>query len=75
MMLILIKQNAPLPPKKNNTYHTVGTVPKSNRKIAEKSKIDTPSTNKQTSYFPGLVQALQRKVAGSNQFYTSKPLV
>jgi hypothetical protein len=26
----------------NKQYHTVGTVPKSNRKIAESGKIDTP---------------------------------
>ena len=25
-------------------YHTVGTIPKSNRKIRERDKIDTPST-------------------------------
>ena len=29
---------------KNLNYHFVGTVPKYNRKIAEKGKIDTPST-------------------------------
>ena len=28
---------------KDKKYHTVGTVPKSNRKIVEKGKIDTPS--------------------------------
>jgi len=26
----------------NKKYHTVGTVPKSNRKIVERGKIDTP---------------------------------
>ena len=29
---------------KNKKYHTVGTVPKSNRKIVERGKIDTLST-------------------------------
>ena len=29
---------------KNKKYHTVRTVPKSNRKIAERCKIDTPNT-------------------------------
>jgi hypothetical protein len=28
---------------KNKKYHTVGTVPKSNRKIVEKSEIDSPN--------------------------------
>ena len=29
---------------KNKTFPTVGTVPKSNRKIVERNKIGTPST-------------------------------
>jgi len=29
---------------KNKQYHTVGTVPKANRKIIERGKIDTPNT-------------------------------
>ena len=29
---------------KTKKYHTVRTVPKSNRKIAERGKIDTPNT-------------------------------
>jgi hypothetical protein len=29
---------------KNKKYHTVGTFPKSNRKIAERSKINSPNT-------------------------------
>ena len=29
---------------KNKIYHTVGTVPKSNRKITERDTIDTPNT-------------------------------
>jgi hypothetical protein len=29
---------------KNKIYHTVGTVPKSNRKITEKDTIDNPNT-------------------------------
>jgi len=28
----------------NKKYHTVGTVPKSNRKIVERCKIETPNT-------------------------------
>ena len=28
---------------KNKKYHTVGTIPKSNRKIVERGKIDTPN--------------------------------
>ena len=31
-------------PSKDNKYHTVGTIPKSNRKIVEKGKPDTCST-------------------------------
>jgi hypothetical protein len=47
---------------KNRKYHTVGTVPKSNRKLVEreaKSKIDTPTRKYMTAHFPVLVQALQ----------------
>jgi len=46
---------------KNRKYHTVGTVPKSNRKIVErgKIKIDTPTHKYMTAHFPVLVQALQ----------------
>jgi len=29
---------------KSKKYHTVGIVPKSNRKIVERGKIDTPDT-------------------------------
>jgi len=29
---------------KNKKYHTVGTIPKSNIKIVERGKIDTPNT-------------------------------
>jgi len=29
---------------KNKKYHTVGTVPKSNRKIVERGKVYTPNT-------------------------------
>jgi len=31
---------------KSKKYHTVGIVPKSNRKIVERGKIDTPDTQK-----------------------------
>jgi hypothetical protein len=30
---------------KNEKYYTVGTIPKSNIKIVEKGKIDTPNTH------------------------------
>jgi len=47
---------------KNTKYYTVGTVPKSNRKIVliGKIKIDTPNTQKYiTSHFYALVKTLQ----------------
>ena len=34
---------------KNNKYHTVGTVPKSNNKIVEKGKMYTLNSNTQIS--------------------------
>jgi hypothetical protein len=37
-------------------YHTVGTIPKSNRNIAEKGKIDTPNT-----YIHYRLSALKRR--------------
>jgi hypothetical protein len=37
----------------------VGTVPKSNRKIIERGKMDTSKTT--NTHFPGLVQALYNK--------------
>ena len=37
----------------------VGIVVKSNRKIADRSKIDTLRQNNITAHFPGLVQTLQ----------------
>ena len=43
--------------KKN--IHTVGTIPKSNIKIAERNKIDTIAHKYMTAHFPGLIQALQ----------------
>jgi len=39
--------------------HTVGTVPKSNIKISERGKIDTPSIQNMTTHFSGLERALQ----------------
>jgi hypothetical protein len=48
--------------KKPTEYHTMGTIPKSNRKVVEReAKIVTPGfTHKyMTAHFPGLVQALQ----------------
>ena len=46
---------------KNKKYHTVGTFPKSNRKILEMGKIDTLNTHilyiyiYMTAHFPGLI--------------------
>jgi hypothetical protein len=42
---------------KQKKYHTVGTIPKSNIKIAEKGKIDTPNTkiHEYSLYWPGTV--------------------
>jgi hypothetical protein len=37
-------------------YHTVVKVQKSNRKIVERNKMDTPNTNK--ALYPGLKQKL-----------------
>ena len=44
----------------NKKYHNVGTIPKSNIKIAERGKTYTLTHN--TANVPGLVQALQYKV-------------
>ena len=44
---------------KTKTYHTVGTVLKSYRKILERDKIDTSTAKLLTSHFPVLIQALQ----------------
>ena len=35
-------------------YHTLGTIPKSNIKIVEKGKGDTPTHKYKTAYFPGI---------------------
>ena len=52
----------------NKKYHTVGKVPKSNTKIAERDKTDTQTHD----HCPGLIQAGQNKVAGLCSFYGSK---
>ena len=44
---------------KNKTYHSVGTILKSNIKTVERGKIDTLNTQIHDPHFPGLVQALQ----------------
>jgi hypothetical protein len=41
--------------KKQKKYNTAGTVPKSNRKIIERGKIDTSNM---TAHFHGLTQPL-----------------
>jgi hypothetical protein len=42
--------------KKKKKYHTFGEIPKSNIKIVERGKINTPN-KRITAHFPGLVQA------------------
>jgi len=42
-------------------YHTIRTVPKFNRNIIERDKIDILTQIYMTVYFPGLVQTLQYK--------------
>ena len=45
---------------KNKIYHTVGTVPKSNREIVETEAKSTPLTHiYMTSHIPALVQTFQ----------------
>jgi hypothetical protein len=45
---------------KNNKYYTAGTIPKSNRKIAEREVKSIPLTHKyMTIHFPGLLQAFK----------------
>lgn len=60
-MLVVLKAEGYVDNKMNNkTYHTVGTVAKSN------SKIDTLTHKYMVAHFPG--QALQWKVAALNRF-------
>ena len=41
---------------KNNKYYTAGTIPKSNKKIAEREVKSIPLTHKYTTtHFPGLI--------------------
>jgi hypothetical protein len=51
---------------KNKKYHTVGIFPKSNRKIVERDKIDTPSTqiHDRSLSWLGTGISLQYKVTG-----------
>ena len=46
--------------------HIVVTAMKSNNKIVERGRIYTTTHKYMTYHFPGLVQALQQKVAGLN---------
>jgi len=41
---------------KNKKYHNVGKIPKFNRKVVERDKIDATKTHE---HCPGLVQTLQ----------------
>ena len=56
---------------KNKKYHTVGIFPKSNRKIVERDKIDTPSTqiHDRSLSWLGTGISLQYKVTGLSWFY------
>ena len=45
--------------KQKKNYHTPGEVPKSNRKMGERGKIDTLTHKCMATHFPVLVQALQ----------------
>jgi hypothetical protein len=44
---------------KNQTYHTVGTVPKFNKNIIERRKIDTLTHTYMTAHFLDKEQTLQ----------------
>lgn len=41
--------------------------------MVKRGNIDSSNTQIHDSHFPGLVDALQRKVAGLNPFYGPKP--
>jgi len=43
----------------NQKYHTVGTVPKSNKNIIERGEIDTPNTHIHDRPLSGLERTLQ----------------
>ena len=45
--------------EKNQKSYAVNIVPKSNRKIVERNKIDPPTHEYKTAHFPGLVWAIQ----------------
>jgi len=47
-------------------YHTIGTVPKSNRKIVDRDKTGTSKHKYMTARFRDLVKSLQNYVAGLN---------
>ena len=44
--------------------NTVRTVPKSNRKIIESGKIDTPTHKYMIAYFPNMVQTTLKNISG-----------
>ena len=48
---------------KTKQYHTVGTIPTTNRKTVERGKIHTTTHKYMTAHFPDLVHALQWTVA------------
>jgi len=61
------------PKMKNKKYDTVGTVPKSNRKIVKRGKIDLPNTQIHDCSVSLLGTYVLIKVAGLNKFNGPKP--
>jgi hypothetical protein len=49
---------------KYKIYHTVGTAPKSKRKLVEMCNMDTIRHNYIAAHLPGLMQTQQCKIAG-----------
>ena len=56
-------------------YHTVWTIPKSNRKIVERGKIIPHNIQVQHAHFPGLVHSIQYKMAGLRKIYDPKSIL
>jgi hypothetical protein len=52
----------------NKQHHTVGTVPKSNRKIVERDKIGTLTYKNMTIHFHGSYRHLNKKGPGQTSF-------
>ena len=56
----------------NIKYHSVGTFPKSNRKIVERSKVDTPSTHIYDPLLPWLGTGTSIKGGGDELMLWAK---